>query len=402
MEKVKIKILQLLVAFAAIVGFQVSLYSQQVNKTIEASFCAVGDLMVHGSQLRDAQIDDTTYNFHHVFSEIKPFIESFDFAMGNLETTFAGKQKAYKGYPSFNTPDSFLEALKDCGFDLLFTANNHLFDKGVDGLIRTTKIINEYGLHHSGTNIKKEDLDSINIIDVKGIKTSLLSYTYGTNLGLANSHYLNRINENRIKRDLQLANDSESDLNIVYFHFGVEYKREPNEYQLNLVDSTFTWGADVILASHTHSIQPIKIYKIDNNLKKSFAVFSMGNFVSNQRWRYSDAGIIVGFKVVKNLLDQTIELKEISYLPTWVYKGESPEEDQFKIFPAELSLTSATPSYFSEEDINLMKESFWDTKEVITKYSTQIRLIRVNSEFNVNLVDRSILLPRKIEGIKRK
>jgi poly-gamma-glutamate synthesis protein (capsule biosynthesis protein) len=382
-------------------GNQIISQVQNTREIIQVSFCAVGDLMVHGSQLKYAKVDDSTYNFHPVFSEVKPFIESFDFAMGNLETVFAGNKMSYKGYPVFNTPDSFLDALKECGFDLLFTANNHVFDQGVNGLKRTIQKINESGLYFSGTNLTAEDLDSIKIIDIKGIKTAILSYTYSTNNGLANSHYLNRMNEERIKSDLETADTNGSELNIVYYHFGQEYEREPNEYQLNIVDSTFAWGADVILASHTHSIQPVKIYKINNNLKKSFAVFSMGNFVSNQRWRYSDAGIILGFTVVKNLHDNSIELKKINYLPTWVYKGDTGKAKQFKIFPAEISYSSEVPSYFSEEDVRLMKESFWDTKEIITKYTDEIKLTRINKKFNINLADLQKFPSMKIEKIKR-
>ncbi len=398
----KISFLILFILLGIIFKSQIISQSRINKDEIEVSFCAVGDLMVHGSQLQYSLIDDSTYDFHHVFSEIKSFIESFDFAMGNLETVFAGREKGYKGYPVFNTPDSFLEALKDCGFDLLFTANNHAFDMGVEGLKRTINKINEHNLYHSGTNLTKEESDLIKIINIKGIKTVVLSYTYSTNNGLANSHYLNRIKVDRLKRDLRLAEAKGSELNIVYYHFGEEYKREPNDYQLSLVDSTFAWGADIILASHTHSIQPVKIYKFNNNLKKSFAVFSMGNFVSNQRWRYSDAGLIIGFKVVKNLLDNSIKLKEINYLPTWVYKGETDEGNQFKIFPAEISYSSQVPPYFSEEDVKLMKESFWDTKEVISKYTDNVNLIRLHDKFSISLTELQKLTPLKIEEIKRK
>lgn len=363
------------------------LFSQeQISKNdslATVSFAVVGDLMVHSPQFKSALVDSNKYDFKPVFEEIKPYLEKADFTMGNLETVFAGKEKGYSGYPIFNTPDEFLDALKYAGFDLLFTANNHAYDKGKNGIERTIKIIEENGIQYSGTFKTKEEQDSIFIRNINGIKFTVLSYSYLTNVGIPkeNIYLLNIIEKRKIRKDILKAKESGLDFVIVYFHFGDEYGREPSGYQKDIVENTIKYGADIILASHTHTIQPIEIYKpIYSKFTESFVTYSLGNFISNQRWRYSDAGVILNFAVSKNITKDSLFISELNFIPTWVHKSLNKNGSNYKILPAEIYEQDLINFSATESDKKLMKQSFEDTVDIITKYSNQMKVKSVLKE----------------------
>ena len=109
--------------------------------TVTISF--IGDLMCHVPQINNAKQVDGTYDFNPSFKEITPFLSAADITMGNLECTFAGKGRPYGGYPAFNSPDEYLQAIKNAGVDFLCTSNNHSMDTGEEGLQRTLKKVRE-------------------------------------------------------------------------------------------------------------------------------------------------------------------------------------------------------------------------------------------------------------------
>lgn len=100
----------------------------------------------------------------------------------------------------------------------------------------------------------------------------------------------------------------------------------------------------------------------------------MGNFISNQRWRYSDGGAILTFSLTKNLYNNSVHLKDVEYLPIWVFKGETRNGRQYIILPAESAIVDSMYSYLTPTDRKLEAQSFSDTKEVLTKYSSRPRL----------------------------
>lgn len=289
---------------------------KKVTKKVESeiSFSFVGDIMCHSPIFESARIEKDSFDFNPIFENIKDELSKSDFTIGNLETVIAGKEYGYSGYPYFNSPVEFLKALKNVGFDVLFTCNNHALDRGINGILNTQKNIEKYSLKYVGTNKTKSD--SILVLEKNGLKISLLAYTYGLNgnqLPKSKSFLINIIDTNKIKNDILKAKNL-SDVIIVYLHFGEEYQREANSFQKKLVENIFSYGAKVIIASHPHVIQEINFD--DDKL----VAYSLGNFLSNQRWRYSDAGVILNFTLSKNDSNK-ITIKNFFAVPTWVFKG---------------------------------------------------------------------------------
>ena len=146
------------------------------------SMSVIGDIMCHNSQYKDAYNSSTdTYNFSYVFEDIKEYINNADIAIGNLETTFAGKDRGYSNYPRFNTPEQLAYDLKEFGIDVLSTANNHCMDTNYSGLVSTLNYLDDAGISHMGTNATKEAQDKILVKEINGIKVAFLAFTYGTN-----------------------------------------------------------------------------------------------------------------------------------------------------------------------------------------------------------------------------
>ena len=348
------------------------------DSTVTICISAVGDLMCHSPQVDYAKVSADSFNFIPTFKYIKKYIERSDFAFGNLETVTGGKSLGYSGYPFFNVPDEFVSAIKNTGFDLLTTSNNHALDKGEKGLLRTIFIIKKNEINYVGTFSSQRDRDSIRIINLKGIKIAFLAYTYGTNGNVIpkNHHYIiNLIDTSLIKNDIESARKQGAEIVLVYYHYGEEYHRLPTDFQKDIVDKTINYGADIIIGGHPHVIEPVTFFKThDAKLDTGFVEYSLGNFISNQRWRYSDSGIILNLYLTKNLVTNSISISKITYLPTWVFKGKIENKNEYEILPIFNDNVENEFNFLSENDLLKIKQAFIDTKNILTTYTNRISI----------------------------
>jgi poly-gamma-glutamate capsule biosynthesis protein CapA/YwtB (metallophosphatase superfamily) len=348
------------------------------DSVFTVTICFVGDLMCHSTQFNYARVDADTFDFTGVYREVKQYLSAADLTVGNLETVIAGKNKGYSGYPYFNAPDDFIYALADAGFDLLLTANNHALDQGWEGIKRTIEVIDENKIHRTGTFISQEDRDSIRIFAINSIKIAVLAYSENTNgLPIPNGKdfVINLIDEELIKQDISKARELSVDIVLVNLHYGPEYNREPIDYQKEVVQKIIEFGADIIIGGHPHVIEPFDYFKTNNTkMDTGFVAYSMGNFISNQRWRYSDAGVILNIQISKNKLTDSIYISEVSYLPTWVFKGQTEKGREYIILPSQIDDNDSSYNFLTDYDRSLMKEAFNDTKGIVTKYNSTIKL----------------------------
>lgn len=168
-----------------------------------------------------------------------------------------------------------------------------------------------------------------------------------------------------------------AELVLVYFHFGEEYQRLPNQYQKDVVNNTIVFGADIIIGSHPHVIQPVDYFKTSEaKLKNGFIAYSLGNFISNQRWRYSDAGVILNIELTKNITTDSIFISDVNYIPTWVFRGNTDSGKEYIILPSQ-KYSDTTFYFLSNSERQLMNQAFEDTRSVLTQFSDEIRLIDV-------------------------
>jgi poly-gamma-glutamate synthesis protein (capsule biosynthesis protein) len=326
--------------------------------------------MCHSQQFNTSTISRDSFDFSPTFKYIKQFLRDADFTIGNLETITAGKGKKYSGYPFFNSPDQFIRDVKNAGFNFVTTSNNHALDRGEAGIRRTIEKLIQSNLNYTGTFTSQKDRDSIRIITIKGIKTAILSYSYGTNgnpIPRGKIYLINLIDEKLISEDISIARKSGAELIMVYYHFGKEYKREPVQSQIELVNRTKQFGADIILGGHPHVIEPMEYFKTSNaKLDTGFVIYSLGNFISAQRWRYSDAGVIIYLNISKNLRNDSLWISSVEFLPTWVYKGFTETGVHYTILPAKDYMSFP---FLKESDKIKMKQSLDDTKNLLNNLS---------------------------------
>ena len=357
-----------------------SVVNTAIDSTVTISISVVGDLMCHSPQFEYAKVDKDSFDFDPPFKEVKYILSASDFTFGNFETVTAGKENGgYTGYPFFNSPASYITTLKNIGFDLLITANNHALDRGEKGITKTIESIQQNNLNYIGTFLSEKDRDSVRIFSIKGIKIAFLAYSYGTNgnpIPKGKSFLINLINYDLIAHDIKTARKDGAELVLVNYHFGEEYKRLPVKFQTDVVDKTIELGADIIIGGHPHVIQPVKFFKTqDTILDTGFVAYSMGNFFSNQSKRYTDAGMILTIKINKNFNTNKIQLEEVDFIPTWVYHGNISNRKGYLILPAINS--SASDTLLSTNDYLKMKQAFSDTRDIVTKYSINWRLKEV-------------------------
>lgn len=310
---------------------------------ISINIAATGDIMFHPSQLDGAYNPSSgTYDFTNSFKAVKDIFQEADIAIANFEGTTAGNEVySYQGYPLFNAPDETLDAIKNAGFDILSTVNNHCLDTRKAGVIRTIEEIKARGMDSIGTYKEKPE-NRVLIKEVEGIKLAFIAYTEMVN-GLESvlspedlDSMVNIIDEAKLKEDIVYAKEQNAEVVIAYLHWGNEYARKQAERQEVLADMLFNEGVDIILGSHPHVIQQAK--QLDYNGKSKFVAYSMGNFISNQRietlgpygmseeeTKYTEDGIIINIEIKKNGKTGEISINNIKYIPLWVYKGTTSD-----------------------------------------------------------------------------
>lgn len=312
-------------------------YREELKK-LEASkvkIFAVGDFMTHNPQLKAAKYNDG-YKFDEYFRYM-PFFKEADLAMLNYETTVSHNGQV-TGYPTFSSPEETILAIKNQGFDVLATANNHAFDKGFKGIDKTIDTIKKYGMENVGTYKDKNNMPLIK--EVNGIKFGISAYTYSINgfdshvKGTDKAYAVNFIDMDKIKKDVQYMDANGVDVKLVYMHWGVEYQLKPNKAQENIAKKLNELGVDIILGSHPHVIQKCDV--IEANGKKTYVCYSMGNFVSNQRRefmpnRYSENELMM--EIILQKTPDGVVVEKFEAHPLWVDKYKSNGRDHYNVIP---------------------------------------------------------------------
>ena len=341
---------------------------EPVKEDVNIKMTVIGDIMCHNSQYKDAY-DGSTYDFSYVFDDIKDYISSADIAVGNLETTFAGKERGYSNYPRFNSPEQLAYNLKDTGIDVLCTANNHSMDTNYLGVVSTLDFLDDAGISHMGTSRTAEEQNQILVKDVNGIKIAFLAFTYGTNgipVPSANSYCVNLIDKDLILKQLELAKAQEPDLICVNMHWGLEYQNVQNSDQEDWADFLFENGVDVILGSHPHVLQPMEKRTVtleDGTTKNCFVIYSLGNFISGQTKKNTRTSIILNINFTKDGETGKTTIGDVSYVPIYMYKSSSGSTKRYKL----LDITSSIAEYENGSDTSIGQSTYSTLKSELTR-----------------------------------
>ena len=340
-----------------------------VTSNVKLTF--TGDIMCHSYQYNEAYDPSTgQYNFMHNFADMKKYFEKADFVIGNLETVFAGADVGISDYPCFNSPDSFADAIKDAGFDLLTTANNHCMDKRMPGTLRTLDILDGLDIDHVGTYRSAEARNEIYIKEINGMKIAFLSYTYGTNgIRVPEEWLVNLMDEELIKNDIKRAKELGPDIIIVMPHMGNEYEEYVRDVFKNWAHMMLEAGADIVVASHPHILQPMETVELaneDGSTRTGFIMYSMGNFISSQTTPPRNASILLNIELEKTGNDAFI--KKVSFVPIWTQFQNADWKNHFVVRSVYEMLTlpqDQLNATVRSKDISRLKEIHFQTAKTL-------------------------------------
>lgn len=337
------------------------------DQSVTINLVATGDILMHMPVVNGAKQGDG-YNFDQLYAPVKHLIEGGDYASVNLECALAGPTTGYTGYPLFNCPDSIAAGLKNAGFDLVVTANNHILDRGFQGALRTMEVLHQAGLDTTGTFKSQEDKNNFLIKDIRGIKVGYLAYSYGTN-GLPvpkdKPYFYNFLDHDKIMADIGALRPS-VDVLVLILHWGVEYSPYPTEQQRSLAAEFLQSGADVILGSHPHVIQPMEIMKINGQDK--FVIYSMGNSMGSQNGVERNSGVILNLSFTKLLPQNKTILSGVNYTPTYIHPYTANGRRMYRVVPLEetiAAIQAGQEAYLGKDDLPLLQNILQTTDETL-------------------------------------
>lgn len=269
-----------------------------------ATLLFAGDAMQHQAQLDQALLEGSgkCYDYSECFRWIAPAITEADYAVVNLEVPLGGGPR-YSGYPCFSAPDSFAQALSDAGFDMMLTANNHCLDSGMKAARRTIAALDSMGIDHCGTYHDLADRDAkVPLIkEINGIKFGFLNYTYGTNgIEPRDGMEVALIDKDLMAREMKETRDAGAEILVVMMHWGIEYVLRENAIQRQLAQFLIDNGADMVIGSHPHVIQPMKMVRDENRGQDVPVVYSLGNFISNMKTGDTRGGAYIRVRVERD------------------------------------------------------------------------------------------------------
>jgi len=356
----------LFLAFSVLGAGQVS--TIPANKI---SLLFIGDIMGHDEQIWSAENREThTYSYDTIFTYVRPLISGAGIAIANFEVTLAGPP--YKGYPQFSSPAALAVACRNAGIDYLVTANNHAADRGKTGITGTINRLDSIGIPHTGTFLSRESKDALQPLMIRknGFSIALLNYTYGTNgNAVPEPVIVNILDKESVTRDIEKAKSLNPDMLILFLHWGTEYDTVPTPEQSDLAAYFFSKGVDLIIGSHPHVLQKMLWYRDGSAMNKA-VVYSLGNFISNQRKPKTDGGSMVKIELEKT--GDIWKVSNVGFYLTWVYTPIIKYRKQFYILPC--SEFENKPEFFANPaDFIQMKKFIDDSRALLYKQNINIR-----------------------------
>lgn len=332
------------------------------SKKAEVTIISVGDIFLHTNNLFSALNSTTkTHSFDSVFLSVADYFENAD-----LSTAWLGgvmdSNGPYMGYPMFRSPEALIDTLQGIGLDAVFKTN-HAMDGGTKGLNTTTEILDKHDISQIAAYTSEESNKKLFIYQKDDLKIAYLGYIYGMNgLPIPEPWMINLIDLNKIQKDI-LEAKKQSDFVVAALHFGNEYERYPNKWQKETVQKIADYGADMIIGSHPHVIQPVEVVTSADG-KKVYVAYSLGNFYCGQREHYTDTGVMLKYTIEKS--KEGTKLKEIGYIPTWVAEYRENGKQQYQILPSKKFMdlyTQGRATFLSASNYSRLEQTYRETVE---------------------------------------
>lgn len=302
------------------------------SQSHQVSLLFAGDAMQHKSQIDAAKKGDGNHDYSEYFKEIEAEIKSCDLSVVNLEVTLGGIP--YSGYPMFSAPDEYAMSLKDAGFKILLTANNHSADKRRIGIERTIEVLDSLNILHTGTfkdSVERLTYYPLMLIE-HGIRIAMLNYTYGTNgMPVHSPNIVNLIDTTQMKQDIADAKRLGAEIIIANMHWGDEYVLKQNKRQECIANFLIRNGVRIVVGNHPHVVQPVDIRRAKDNSIEAIIIYSLGNFISGMKKIDTRGGMLAKITISKED-GETVVIDNFDYSLLWTHRFKTEEKDvNFKL-----------------------------------------------------------------------
>lgn len=301
----------------------------------EATLVFAGDAMMHQAQIDAARSLSGGHGFDYsaCFAPVKDIVSEADYAVVNLETPIG--RSGFTGYPCFNAPVEYAMALRDAGFDLFLTANNHTLDRRDKGLKYTVSVLDSLGIPHIGTYIDKIERDKAlpRVTDINGFKVGFLNYTYGTNgFEVQTDAVVDYIDRDVIKADIAAAREAGAELLVTAMHWGEEYRLLPVASEKSLAEFLIGEGVDMVIGGHPHVVQPYEMRTNPLTGRPALVVYSLGNFISNMKTRDTRGGALAKVKLTRDSIGNPV-ISEAGYELVFTVPPAGNRSGNFVVYP---------------------------------------------------------------------
>lgn len=269
------------------------------SKEWDITIMATGDNLMHMGIVYTGKMNDGSYDYSFLFEGIAEFLAVADIKITNQETILGGNELGFSGYPRFNSPTEVGDAIAAAGFNVVLQASNHSADKGIEGLLNCV----EYWESHPevlmvGIHEEAGETHDIPLLTIKETTFAILNYTYSPNSSAIpsdiqghldilcdwnrNTGYIDFTSINpQVLADIEEA-EKLADVVIVCPHWGTEYTTKPSSYQKEFAEQMTQAGADLIIGTHPHVVQPVEWVESENG-NRALCYYSLGNYVSTQK-----------------------------------------------------------------------------------------------------------------------
>ncbi len=297
--------------------------SPQPDKTVH--LVAAGDNLIHKAVYREAQkySDDGTYNFLPLYENVADIVQSGDISILNQESLICNGDFEISGSNmNFNSPTELGDDMIKLGFNVFTIANNHVLDKGTEGLESTLDYWDEKcrenpDIRVLGAYRDSADAENIRVIEKNGIKFAFLAYTEHLNgYSIPSDSPLRVILTSEtdvIKSQIEKARTL-ADVVVVSAHWGVEDVHTVSDDRRSLARDMTEWGADLIIGTHTHTAETMEFITRSDGTR-GFVYYSLGNFISAQTDNFNMVGEIADLDIVMDGDTGEISLENVGAIP---------------------------------------------------------------------------------------
>lgn len=303
-----------------------------------ATLIFFGDAMQHQMQFDQAKKLGTAtnpYNYDDCFTLLTPALKDADYSVVNLELPLGGGTD-YSGYPQFSAPDSYAIALKNAGFDLFLTSNNHCLDRRDRGLRRTLDVLDSLKIDHIGTYRNAAERTRLVpfVKEINGMKVGFLNYTYGTNgISASDGAEVAYIDKEKIKQEIEATRKAGAEIIVAMPHWGIEYVLTENESQRDLANFLRKEGVDIVIGGHPHVVQPMKVFTDSVSGNRQLVVYSLGNMISNMTKANTRGGALVRVVIERDKNTGKVKFRNAEY-DTFITEVPSGGKTNFRVVPS--------------------------------------------------------------------